>query len=117
MIFRSAHFTVLSLSRLAPFLNLGCLVLFLDLELLVSAVGSCATCPGLRKDSSKIVSKRGVWPCGVEVSAGIGENADVPGILLIRTVPAGRGGFITGGALAGAGGCCDCCTYCEGGVC
>ena len=66
------------------------------------------------------MSKRGVWPCGVEVSAGfpwIGENADVPGILLIRTVPAGRGGLITGGALDGAGGCCVCCSYCEGGVC
>ena len=37
--------------------------------------------------------------------SGIGENADVPGMLLMSIVPGGRGGFIAGGALAGAGGC------------
>ena len=29
----------------------------------------------------------------------------MPGMLFIRIVPGGRGGFTAGGALAGAGGC------------
>ena len=107
MIFRSDHFTDLSGLSLTPLRVLG-RVLFLGLDL--PALSVSAMWLELKKGSSRIVSRSGVWLCwfGVDASfglSGIGENADTPGTLLMRMVPGGRGGFIAGGALAGAGGC------------